>query len=403
MPRITSNVPTLLPPPDPVNPASYPRRVLLCVLGLSPQVVTETLYALAVQESVPFVPNEVHVVTTTQGAQAVRDGLLPTVDKAPKGGPLFELFSERGLGSIYFGDDHIHVICRDDAPLADIDSDEDATATSNAILSVVRDLALDDNCAIHASIAGGRKTMGVSLGQVMVLLGRKQDRMSHVLVNAPFELLRDFYYPPISPVWLQRSYREGQAADGERFNTADAKITLARVPLIRVSDGLGARLLLGNTDFEELVALAQLELLRPTVLVRPGSLEVSVGDKTCTFRPLEMFWYLLLLRKRQAGTADSGIKQPGAIRFKSGRAAVMGVDATIIAAVNQRVPDNGVRPLETTAAQFRSVVSEINTKLTNVFGPALAARARLVGPQERGKRDGEYGLFNVEPEGLKVA
>ena len=30
-------------------PCSYPRRVLLAVTGLSPQVVTESLYALAVQ------------------------------------------------------------------------------------------------------------------------------------------------------------------------------------------------------------------------------------------------------------------------------------------------------------------------------------------------------------------
>ena len=33
--------------PNPLEPASYGRRVLLAVCGLSPQVVTETLYALA--------------------------------------------------------------------------------------------------------------------------------------------------------------------------------------------------------------------------------------------------------------------------------------------------------------------------------------------------------------------
>ena len=29
-----------------MNPDRYPRRILLCVAGLSPQIVTETLYAL---------------------------------------------------------------------------------------------------------------------------------------------------------------------------------------------------------------------------------------------------------------------------------------------------------------------------------------------------------------------
>ena len=31
-----------------MNPDQYPRRILLCVAGLSPQIVTETLYALTV-------------------------------------------------------------------------------------------------------------------------------------------------------------------------------------------------------------------------------------------------------------------------------------------------------------------------------------------------------------------
>ena len=75
MHQVTEGSPTLY-GPDPANPASYPRRVLVCVVGLTPQVVTETLYALAVQESLPFVPNEVHIVTTSEGAKPIRDTLL---------------------------------------------------------------------------------------------------------------------------------------------------------------------------------------------------------------------------------------------------------------------------------------------------------------------------------------
>src|SRR3990172_2018906 len=51
--------------PDPRVPSSYPRRILLAVTGLSPQVVTETLYALAVEPPAGeerFVPTEVHLV-----------------------------------------------------------------------------------------------------------------------------------------------------------------------------------------------------------------------------------------------------------------------------------------------------------------------------------------------------
>ena len=41
------------------DPAAYPRRILLAVTGLSPQIVTETLYALAVKGNPAWVPTEI--------------------------------------------------------------------------------------------------------------------------------------------------------------------------------------------------------------------------------------------------------------------------------------------------------------------------------------------------------
>lgn len=48
---------------------SYQRRILLAVTGLSPQVVTETLYALCVVQKPNFIPTEIHILTTTEGAE----------------------------------------------------------------------------------------------------------------------------------------------------------------------------------------------------------------------------------------------------------------------------------------------------------------------------------------------
>ncbi len=53
----------------------HPRRILLAATGLTPQVITETLYALATAE-MPFVPTEVHLVTTATGAENARLNLL---------------------------------------------------------------------------------------------------------------------------------------------------------------------------------------------------------------------------------------------------------------------------------------------------------------------------------------
>ena len=51
------------------NPAAYPRRILLAVTGLTPQIVTETLYALAVDGNQAWIPTEIRLVTTLRGAK----------------------------------------------------------------------------------------------------------------------------------------------------------------------------------------------------------------------------------------------------------------------------------------------------------------------------------------------
>ena len=58
---------------------SHPRRILLAATGLFPQIVTETLYALAVQPGAAgqaFLPTEIHLITTAEGARLARTALL---------------------------------------------------------------------------------------------------------------------------------------------------------------------------------------------------------------------------------------------------------------------------------------------------------------------------------------
>jgi hypothetical protein len=58
------------------TPEAYPRRVLLAVTGLTPQVVTETLYGLAVARDRAFVPTEILLITTLKGEVNARLSLL---------------------------------------------------------------------------------------------------------------------------------------------------------------------------------------------------------------------------------------------------------------------------------------------------------------------------------------
>ena len=172
-------------------PHQYPRRVLLMVTGRTPQVVTETLYALGRQDP-PFLPTEVHLITTAEGAQDAKLALLD-----PDEGWFHKLVEEYGLSGIRFEADQIHCI-RDASgrAVADIRSAAEHQACADLITAMVRDFTADEaDTTLHVSLAGGRKTMAYYLGNALTLFGRPQDRLSHVLVPPPYETNRAFFYP----------------------------------------------------------------------------------------------------------------------------------------------------------------------------------------------------------------
>ena len=90
--------------------------------GLTPQILTETLYALAVQRQPPFVPTEIHLLTTAEGASRAELTLLDSDQ-----GQYYQLCADYGLDSRQIGFDasHLHVIAdRQGRPLADIRTPE---------------------------------------------------------------------------------------------------------------------------------------------------------------------------------------------------------------------------------------------------------------------------------------
>ncbi len=114
----------------------HPRRILLCVTGLSPQILTETLYALAVEQQPPFVPGEIHLLTTADGAERARLTLL-----SADPGWFHRLCRDYGLHGIHFDENCIHIL-RDrwNQPLGDIRSLEDNDAAADQITALVRAL-----------------------------------------------------------------------------------------------------------------------------------------------------------------------------------------------------------------------------------------------------------------------
>lgn len=263
-----------------------PRRVLLAVTGLSPQIVTETLYALAVQRDPPWIPSEVHLLTTVEGAQRARLALL-----SEDPGWFQRLQLDYQLPMIQFDAAHIHILPdAKGAPLNDIRTLEDNERAADFITEQVRELTQGDT-ELHVSIAGGRKTMGYYLGYALSLFGRPGDSLSHVLVSDPFEASWDFFYPtPYSRVITTR--------DNKLIDTADATVTLAEIPFVRLRHGLADDLLSGQASFSETVAAVQRNVGPRGLIVDLDNRCISAGGVTVRLPPSDLAflaWFARLL------------------------------------------------------------------------------------------------------------
>ncbi|MBI4755524.1 MAG: TIGR02584 family CRISPR-associated protein [Betaproteobacteria bacterium] len=276
-------------------PHDFPRRALLAVTGLTPQVVTETLYAMCVTGDPPFVPTEVHLVTTAEGAEQARLALLDA-----ESGQFHAFCRDYGLdAAIDFPAANIHVIPdASGAPLEDIRTPEDNTLAADCLLGHVRSLCDDPQAAVHVSIAGGRKTMGFFVGYALSLFGRPQDRLSHVLVNAPFESTRMFYFPPARPRVLHLEKNRS-------IHTADARVMLAEIPFVRLREDLPRDALRHPTPFATLVAATQ-QHREPSLRFEPGQLAAICGGHAIKLSPALFAFYWWLARLRVRGDGEGG-------------------------------------------------------------------------------------------------
>jgi CRISPR-associated protein (TIGR02584 family) len=266
-----------------------PRRILLAVTGLTPQIVTETIYAL-LREGRDALPHEVHILTTTEGAQRARLALL-----SEKPGWFHRLLADYSLAPIDFGPENIHVLHdASGAPLADIRSAADNACAADQVAEWVRRLTQDAGQHLHVSLAGGRKTLGFFAGYALSLWGRDGDRLTHVLVSEPYESSWDFFYP--TPYERIIEARNGKLADCRQ-----AEVTLADLPFVRLRHGLPSTLLSGQAGFAEAVHAAQVRLGPPRLHIDLGRQCIEAAGKPIGLAPAELAFLAWFARRARQG------------------------------------------------------------------------------------------------------
>lgn len=284
------------------------KNILLCVAGMSSAIITETLFFLTQVKKERV--DEIRVITTAFGRDT---RIVPELLEGPNAQfPKFCRDFGFEEGAISFNRNSIVTVqTADGIDLDDIRNESENRRAANRICEIVRAIKSEPNVRILASAAGGRKTMGIYLSNAMQLFGDRQDSLTHVLVNDPFEEVKSFFYPPPIPETL--SY--GKTGQEKTVSTADARIELAEIPFIRLK-GLLAQWVAENSDssnsFEDIVELAQTEL---DLLDEAQSLRLICKTKTAEvlnrrvrLSEREFFFFLMFALFRKNSPRGNGFK-----------------------------------------------------------------------------------------------
>lgn len=260
------------------------KNVLFLVTGGTPQIITETLWALACNPDIEnhWIPDEIHVMSTLYGLNEVRNKLLGK-DKI-----LEQMKAEyKVLGQTALKGEFLY--CFKDnrgKNLNDLRTPEENEYAANAICDKVREFTQDNNVNLHVSIAGGRKTMGFYAGYALSLYGRAQDRMSHVLVDEKYEKGVNFFYPS--------STNDDFIVDRDHKTiglSKDAKVWLADIPFVRLRTSLPDSSLIKNSSFSDVVDSINLANKPICLQLHVKKKTMTISNKSVKLAPREFAFY----------------------------------------------------------------------------------------------------------------
>ena len=272
------------------------KNILLAVAGLTPQVITETLFALH-QEGRRV--DAIHVITTREGKEGINARLI-----APGEGHYYRYLKEYGIDpdTIAFGPEHVHTITDNNGiELDDIAGEEENEWLLKKCLELAFRFTKEPDTAVFFSIAGGRKTMSACLMIAAQFYGRPQDRVFHVLVSPEFESSRVFFYPPRDSATIELRDKAGQPYFKE---TKYAKINLVPLPFVSIRDRLADAMLKEPKDPAGLL----LSLIReesPLLMIDLTQRKVVYKKRETDMSPSRLALYAFFAMRKRECAKDS--------------------------------------------------------------------------------------------------
>lgn len=272
------------------------KNILVCVTGLTPQVVTETLYCLSMQKKILI--DELYVVTTSRG----RDVIIGTDEEfnRKRGYPALKQELERmcqkhkkiKLPKFSFKD--IIVAENQSIELPDIRDDRDNRLFPNKLCEFINLKTKDSENVLHCSISGGRKSMSVDMAFAVSIFGRAKDKLWHVLTHADKE--------------FKHFFPENKVQEND--------LELAEIPFVKLRSIIGAETRnksFGKMKYMQLVQFTQEKIKQSfidKILLDVRRNEVTVGDnEPVRLEPAKFKFYKYIIEKKLEGNESVTVEE----------------------------------------------------------------------------------------------
>lgn len=284
------------------------QTVLICAVGTTPAIITETVWALAQREE-PIIPDRVVAITTATGRDGIVEQLFTEIHGQP---PIWIQLKTKLLSKpempkkLVFGTegDYIHVMTmpdKDGIPraLKDIRTVGENQTAADSILRVVDSYAKLKDTRVIGLMAGGRKTNSALMYACMSLVGKDDDMVCHVLVPPEYEnrqLDPRLYFPKQKPETLSLpAYGDNKP---KSLRAVDAEIEFIEVPFVPLRN---AGVKIENSFMETVAAYStafrEEEIKALQISLHIKTLQIEINGTQSKKIPGSQFLLMLYLAK----------------------------------------------------------------------------------------------------------
>ena len=255
------------------------KNILLAISGLTPQIVTETLYSLSVKRKI--IIDEIYIVTTSRGKSVIegRDNSTSTPD-IPLKKEITELCRMYNLKHPKFTLKKNVIVAEEEShELFDIKTDKENKLFPNKVAELIKKIASNPDIVIHASLSGGRKSMSAHLALALSLFARSHDKLYHILTDEEFEF--NNFFP--------KSKKEEKA------------LVLAEIPFVKLRS-LNAPILKSDFTYSQIVNKTQKQLKFLTendrLVIDIRKLIIKYKENSIKLTPIEISIYVQFVQRK---------------------------------------------------------------------------------------------------------